>query len=316
LKITLIFSIIIVLLVAAAGCTPGPAGTTAPPVSAASPPVSGVTKAASGIIPLTDREKEEIKNAVLTNLTISDILRSTTYNLEFRWLAITGINGLGQPLKVPLKEDGTPESYLPDRFPQGSIIYPSILVHLGNPENKQLRIVVDRQTQQIVMMDRLIVKKFEPLSGNVFLSLEIKTTMQGVYALLAVQDDGTVTFRYDEGLRMPFPGNEAIQTVKIGKISEDELAALAELFRDPALGDTPEYQANTRTIGTDSQSILAFNYQGVSKTIKANYNIRGGFLSFPDVTSSVKEIFLRVNYIIDFDTRQESRDLIAILPRS
>jgi hypothetical protein len=317
MKIALGLLFISVILLGIAGCTPGTSSLTSPAVSRASPSASGITNTTAAITPLTEQEKTEIKNAVVANPTISDILRSeNTYNFEFRWLAITGINYFGQPLKVPLKEDGTPEVNGLNNLPKSSVIYPSVLVHLGNPENKQLRIAVDRQSKQVILMDSLVVRQFNPLSGNIILSLEIKTTMQGVYAYLAVGDDGTVAYRYDEGLRFPLPGNEAIQTIKIGKVEKDELASLAELFRDPVLGDTPEYQANTQTIDTASQSVIAFSYQSISKIIKANYNIRQSFLSLPDVASQVKEIFLRLNYIIDFDTRQESRDLIAITPRS
>ena len=275
----------------------------------------GCAESHQDVKPLTSKERDELVKIALSTDEASALLAwESSYRIEMRWLVITGFQPVDhRPMTEVLKEEEIVDGKLPPHIANPVIIYPAVLIRFGEPENKQLRIVIDRELRQVVLVDKLIVgRESIPPTDKPVVVMEVETTIAGRYYYLAVAEDGTVIYIEEQGLRHPTPGNEAVRTKRTGQLSQDDLTSLARLFQEPPLSNVAEYHADTEMIDTDAMCQISFSYLGATKTIGANYNpLVHDFMPFPEIPSLIKEIFLKLKYIVDYKMGQEVRELIA-----
>ena len=148
--------------------------------------------------------------------------------------------------------------------------------------------------------------------ASVMQSMPILSFKAGIMEHITIFSDGSITWVRVEGLRFPYPGNEAVKIEKTGQVSPEELRDLVQLFDNPLFNEEAEYDAySSIKRGSDYNCQVSLYYQEDIKTLMANYPLSVDFRVVTDVADPVKAIFQELNYIAEYKTEIEARDLIA-----
>jgi hypothetical protein len=281
------------------------------------PLVGGCMGRANGIKPLTDSEKERmVEIALETDEAVEILAEESDYKVEFRWLVIGRLDPVyGAIMKEVFSSDDLDSDRFRRWLGRWSLIYPAVLLRFGKPEQKQLRVAIDRETESVVFVERLIVvegREFPSSVGEPLIVMNTSTTMAGVGRLVTISEEGHLTYIEDRGLRHPSPGNEALRITKARELGENELANLLSLFEQCEFDASGRCEALTSVIDTDAYCELSVNYPGETKTIVANYQpLFHDLTELEDVPDSVRRLFRELEYIVEHKVREEKRELIA-----
>ena len=120
--------------------------------------VGGCAGQPKSIKPLTDNEKNRLIEIALNTPEASAWLeKESTYKADVRWIAIRWENSKAVGWAVLDYEDiadGTPPQFVWE----SATIYPRVLIRFGEPERTHVMVAIDRDTEQVVLVERLPVK--------------------------------------------------------------------------------------------------------------------------------------------------------------
>lgn len=159
------------------------------------------------------------------------------------------------------------------------------------------------------------VKAPVPVEDGILIEMHTRTTMAGVGRHLTIAADGSIVYFDDRGLRHPTEENPPIRITRTGQLTKTELNTLLEMVDACPFDAEGNCDARTEIIDTDAVSILTIYYQGVTRTITANYQplfhlFHPEVSELTDVPESVRKLYRQLKSIIDDNTSQISEEAI------
>ena len=119
--------------------------------------VGGCGGRPEGIGPLTDNEKARLIEIALNTPEVSAQLKiESVYKADVRWIAIVWQNSKAVEWWV-LDYEEVADGY-PQYVSESAVIYPRVLIRFGEPERVHVQVVVDRETEKVILTQRLPVK--------------------------------------------------------------------------------------------------------------------------------------------------------------
>jgi hypothetical protein len=96
---------------------------------------------------LTDDEKDKvIEIALSTSEALRELEEESVYKAEVDWIAMD--NSTWWVLDYETVEAG-----IPAYVPKSAVIYPRVLIHFGEPEQWQVMVAVDLDTEEVVFVE-------------------------------------------------------------------------------------------------------------------------------------------------------------------
>ena len=248
--------------------------------------------------PLTESEKQALIDIALSTPGAEYLAQQYGYQVDMRWMVITSFNeATGKPYRQVYELDDYERL---SHIPNYAIVYPAVLIRYGEPQQRQLRISIDRTSGEVMMVDELVVREEDEILPDGFepvVTVEVRTTMNGIWRYLAVSADGSIISVYDTGLRMPMPGSEAQRTVWTGELYYGELQALADAFADPTFEPENTYTYDEGSLIYDNHVYISINYQGLEKNIEMYLDPFSRDFMSSSLPEAVKQLCLQLDTI-------------------
>ena len=155
-----------------------------------------------------------------------------------------------------------------------------------------------------------------PVEDGILMEMHTETTMAGVGSHLTISADGSIVYFDDRGLRLPTEKNPAIRITRTGQLTKPELTSLLETVDACPFDAEGNCDARTEIIDTDAVSVLTFYYQGLTRTITANYQpffhlFHPEISELTDVPEPVRTLYRQLKNIIDTSTSQVLEEAIT-----
>jgi hypothetical protein len=152
---------------------------------------------------------------------------------------------------------------------------------------------------------------------------KLEYIMRGEFDSLYIYSDGSIIYIEEKGLRMPMPDHPPTRTWKLGKLNEEELVSLINLFQSSqftALVDYYQYPGkptgptpSSEFIMGDGSFTFSINYAGFQKEVVAN-----DFLppdhgeTYPDMPFPLNDIYVKLRDVILNHTKEISTETLSI----
>jgi len=111
--------------------------------------------ASKGIKPLTDSEKDRLREIALNTPEVSEKLEGAkAYKIEVSWIAIDWHNSEAvawASLDYEDIADGNPPQFVSE----SATIYPLVLIRFGEPEQTLVMVAIDRDMEKVVLVEEL-----------------------------------------------------------------------------------------------------------------------------------------------------------------
>ncbi len=160
------------------------------------------------------------------------------------------------------------------------------------------------------------VKTPVPVEDGILMEMHTRTTLAGVGRHLTISADGSIVYLDDRGLRHPTEENPPIRITRAGQLTKAGLSGLLEMVDACPFDAEGNCDARTEVIDTDAISVLTVYYQGVTRTITANYQplfhlFHPEVSELTDVPEPVRKLYRQLKSIIDNNTSQISEEAIS-----
>ena len=154
------------------------------------------------------------------------------------------------------------------------------------------------------------------MDSGIVIEMHTRTTMAGMERYLTISVDGSIVYCEDSGLRLPTRENPPIRTTRTGQVTKDELDSLLDAVNACPFDGEGNCDARTEIIDTDAVSVSTIYFQGVTRTITANYQplfhlFHPEVPDLADVPGPVREFYEQLRGIIDNNTSQISEEAIS-----